>query len=119
VSIPCEQPDTALWAARRDGPVLRITGTLDAATADAVAERLGSEIRAGTEQLDLSGVDFCGAAGVRALLSALDASRARGHVLRLRCPPMVMRVMDQCGVTDADGWQVVSMTPDRGDGRPV
>ncbi len=106
MNSPFERPEAALWSARRDGPVLRVTGALDVMTADAVADRLVSEVLAGIEQLDLSGVEFCGASGVRALLAARGAARAQGLELRLCSPPAVARVIELCGVADLDGWQV-------------
>ena len=51
MSSPFERPEAALWSARRDGPVLRITGALDVLTADAVADRLVTEVLGGIEQM--------------------------------------------------------------------
>jgi anti-anti-sigma factor len=104
-----ERPETALWSARRDGPVLRIEGALDVITADDVTERLVAEVLTGIDRVDLSGVEFCGAAGVRALLAGREAAHARGIVLRLGCPPPVVRVLELCGVADLDGWQVITV----------
>jgi anti-anti-sigma factor len=109
VTSSSERPETALWSAHRDGPVLRVSGALDALTFDEVAERLTAEIAAGVSQIDLSGVSTCAAAGVRALLSGREAARARRLVLSLGCPPEVARVLDLCGVAELDGWLVVDM----------
>lgn len=106
-----ERPGTALWSARRDGLVLRISGALDVSTARDVAERLTAEVTAGAGQIDLTGVEFCAASGVRALLAGREAALDRDLVLRLVCPPEIARVLDLCGVADLDGWQVVTATP--------
>lgn len=105
---PSERPETVLWSARRDGPVLRVSGALDALTARDVAGRLAAEVADGVSQLDLSGVELCAAAGVRALLAGQEAAQARQVILSVICPPGISRVLELCGVTELDGWQVVS-----------
>lgn len=62
MTSPSERPQAALWSARRDGPVLRLTGALDVITAGEMAERLEAEVAAGAGRTDLTGVEFCAAA---------------------------------------------------------
>lgn len=83
-TAPAETPP---WSARRDGPALLISGTLDQLTAAEVAARLAAEVPGGALWLDLSGVDFCDVAGVRALLAGRDAARALGLVLQVEYFP--------------------------------
>lgn len=66
---------------------------------------------AGAGQLDLTGVEFCAASGVRALLAGREAALERDLVLRLTCPPEIARVLELCGVADLDGWHVVTAGP--------
>jgi anti-anti-sigma factor len=100
-----EQAGTA-WSARRDGSVLRIGGELDAFTADEVAARLVAEVLDGIEKVDLSEVEFFGAAGVRILLAGGDAAQGQGVTLDVACPRSVMRVLDVCAVAEEDGVRV-------------
>ena len=90
-----------LCSVRRDGGVLCLTGDIDNGNAVQTADRIVAEIRAGVVRLDLSGVDFCGAAGVQALLQGRDALPP-GAVLHVTCSPMVYRVLHICGLVDAD-----------------
>jgi anti-anti-sigma factor len=100
------QVQTSGWSARRDGSVLRIGGDLDAFTADDVAERLVAEVHDGIEKVDLSEVEFFGAAGVRILLAGGDAAQGVGVMLDVACPRSVMRVLDICAVAEEDGVRV-------------
>jgi len=97
------------WSARRDGTVLRIGGDLDAFTAEEVAERLVAEVLDGIKKVDLSEVDFFGAAGVRILLAGGDAAQGRGVMLDVACPRSVMRVLDVCVVAEEDGLRVLPL----------
>lgn len=112
-----ERPETALWAARSDGVTLQVSGALDVNTADDVADRLVAEVLGGITQIDLSGVEFCAAAGVRALLAGRETARARGLVLLLRCSPPVVRVLELCGLIELDGWRVVPISRTGGSSR--
>jgi len=97
------------WSARRDGTVLRIGGDLVAFTAEEVAERLVAEVLDGIKKVDLSEVDFFGAAGVRILLAGGDAAQGRGVMLDVACPRSVMRVLDVCAVAEEDGLRVLPL----------
>ena len=94
------------WSARRDGSVLLIGGELDAFTADEVAERLVAEVLDGVKKVDLSEVEFFGAAGVRILLAGGDAAQGQGLTLDVACPRSVLRVLDVCAVAEEDGVRV-------------
>jgi anti-anti-sigma factor len=96
----------SVWSARRDGSVLRIGGEVDAFTADDVAERLVAEVRDGIAHVDLSEVEFFGAAGVRVLLAGGGAAQLQGMTLDVVCPRTVMRVLDVCAVAEEDGVRV-------------
>jgi anti-anti-sigma factor len=98
--------ETSGWSARRDGSVLWIGGDLDAFTADDVAERLVAEVRNGIVKVDLSEVEFFGAAGVRILLAGGVAAQGQGVMLDVACPRSVMRVLDVCALAEEDGVRV-------------
>ena len=99
------------FAVRRDGAVLHLSGDIDQANWLAVAERVTAELRRGAVELDLTGVGFFGAAGVRALLVANDRSRVAG-TLRVTCSGMVLRVLTICGLKSLDGMVVTERVTD-------
>ncbi len=83
--------------------VVQLSGSIDALTAPAITEHLGSLISSGQVRLvvDLSGVDFTSSAGLRLLLNAVKDARARGGDLRLAAvQPDVMKVLKISGFTN-------------------
>jgi anti-anti-sigma factor len=95
-----------LRVSAQDGPtglVLRLTGDLDSISAPDLiglsAPLIG--LSPGDVRLDLSGVDFLDAAGMRSLLSLHTLVRARAGRLALAgVPPFVRRILDAEGLSD-------------------
>jgi len=111
VTEPSSDERGRVFAARRDGMVLHLSGDIDQANWLAVAELVATELRAGMVELDLAGVGFFGAAGVRAVLYARDRSRLAGP-LRVTCSPMVYRVLTICGLKSLDDMVVTEAVTD-------
>jgi anti-anti-sigma factor len=82
--------------------VVRISGSVDGLTADALQTALQEQIETGGTRLvgDLSGVEYTSSAGLRALLAALKLARQKGGDLRLAAVrPTVFRVLELSGFT--------------------
>ncbi len=82
--------------------VVRIAGSVDGLTSDALQAALHQQIEAGATRLvgDLSAVDYTSSAGLRALLGTLKLARQRGGDLRLAAvQPGVLRVLELSGFT--------------------
>lgn len=93
---------------RPDGPVLRLRGELDLATAGQVLTAVGSEAAHHSPgqppqpvslpvTIDLSDASFIDVAGARGLVHAAHTARATGTQVSLVCPPTntrVRRVLD-------------------------
>ena len=82
--------------------VVRISGSVDGLTADALQTALQEQIETGGARLvgDLSGVEYTSSAGLRALLAALKLARQKGGDLRLAAVwPTVFRVLELSGFT--------------------
>jgi anti-anti-sigma regulatory factor len=86
VSGRSRRPSADSRSAHRDGRVLRLSGEIDIANAEAVRDRGVAEICAGVDRLDLSGVTFYGVAGLAALLDG--HSLLRSQKLLHRCQPL-------------------------------
>jgi anti-anti-sigma factor len=102
-----------LCSVRRDGGVLRLIGDIDDGNSRQIADRIVAEVQAGVVRLDLTRVDFYGAAGVRAVLQGRDAL-SPGASLHVVCSPLVFRVLHICGLVEADR---LIVTPASGEGR--
>ncbi|GAA2260195.1 hypothetical protein GCM10010145_32140 [Streptomyces ruber] len=90
---------------RRTGAftVIRVTGEIDVATADRLAEHLRAAVALpGADILvDLRGVDFFDCSGLRVLCRAEATARARGGRLRLVCDqPRIRRILRATGLID-------------------
>lgn len=82
--------------------VVRVTGSVDALTADTLGAALAAPLAAGRVRLvaDLEAVDYTSSAGLRALLAALKDARTRGGDLRLARPQKgVLKVLQLSGFT--------------------
>jgi anti-anti-sigma factor len=82
--------------------LVRISGSVDGLTADALQAALQEQIDTGGTRLvgDLSGVEYTSSAGLRALLAALKLARQKGGDLRLAAVrPAVLRVLELSGFT--------------------
>jgi anti-anti-sigma factor len=89
-------------AHEQDVTVVAVAGSLDALTADTLAEALQAELRAGRTRLVASFADleYTSSAGLRVLLGALKDARARGGDLRVAAmQDRVRRVLDLSGFT--------------------
>jgi anti-anti-sigma factor len=78
-----------------------IRGELDAATADAAREYVNGVITrsSGPVEVDLTGLSFCDARGLRALVSMAACARAHGRKLRLTgTRPGIAKIMRITGV---------------------
>lgn len=85
----------------RDGLcVLRVTGELDASMADEFAGRAAAVVRAmpGPVVVDLSGLAFIDASGVRALAAAIQTLPCGRWPAIRSCPPHIRRVLDLLGL---------------------
>ncbi|HTK49146.1 MAG TPA: STAS domain-containing protein [Gemmatimonadaceae bacterium] len=82
--------------------VVRITGSVDGLTADALLSALQAQIEAGNTRLiaDLSGVSYTSSAGLRALLATVKQARSAGGDFRLASVmPPVHKVLEMSGFT--------------------
>ena len=82
--------------------LVRISGSVDGLTADALQTALQAQIDTGGTHLvgDLSGVEYTSSAGLRALLATLKLARQKGGDLRLAAVrPAVLRVLELSGFT--------------------
>ena len=78
-----------------------IRGELDAATADAAREYVGQVIARsrGAVEVDLTGLSFCDARGLRALVGMATRARASGRQLKLTgTRPGIVKIMQITGV---------------------
>ncbi len=80
-----------------------LSGDLDLASADALAERLVllAELTPGDVYVDLADLEFLGSTGIRALLTVHADLAADGRRLVLRnTPDMPLRALDLTGVSE-------------------
>jgi anti-anti-sigma factor len=78
-----------------------LEGDLDIATTPALRRRLFSVLGPGVRLLiiDLSGVSFCGVAGLAVLIGAQRRARGRGIIVRLAAPrPQMARLLRVTGL---------------------
>ena len=84
------------------GPVLRVRGEIDLATAGELRARIGehAEDAGGPAILDVSGVTFIDSTGLKALVGA-QADLGGGRRLALQgVPPLFRRVLEMTGMLD-------------------
>lgn len=95
-----------------------LSGEIDELNADLVADRIRTSITAASTVLDLSGVTFFSAAGVRFLRKVGNAAHDVHGVVHVTCSPSVWRIMRVC-----DGTEIPGLMLDRavrpGDGAPI
>jgi len=83
------------------GPVVRLIGELDAATADDVDAVAIAGTAGGVVRLELTGLSFVDSAGLRSLLALRQRATEAG--LRLIAPdpsPIVVRLLEVTGLTE-------------------
>lgn len=86
------EPAFAVTAGTPD--TLRVSGTLDFATAAAALDALRAGLRDGQRcKLDLSGVETCDSAGMACLLALLADARTQGRTLVLEHVPAGLRTL--------------------------
>jgi anti-sigma B factor antagonist len=89
-------------AHRGEVTVVAASGSVDGATAPALAAAFRENVGAGRVRLvaDFAGVDYTSSAGLRALLETVKEARQRSGDLRLASvQPDVKRVLDLAGFT--------------------
>jgi anti-anti-sigma factor len=86
----------------RDGVTLRLVGDIDLGNWAQVGDEVTAGVGSGVVGLDLTGVRYFGAAGVRVVLRGYDA-RPSGVTRRVTCAPLVLRVLRLSGLTGTDG----------------
>jgi anti-anti-sigma factor len=91
----------------RDGDTLRMDGDIDQTNADRLTPTMIADLRDGVTEIDMTGIRFFGAAGVRLLLQLRGEAYGRGSVLRIACSPTVRRVLEVCGAVEHPGWTLV------------
>jgi anti-anti-sigma factor len=96
------------WAAVVVADQLRVRGEIDFSNADRFAAVLRAVIADGLHRVDLSGVEFCAVAGIRALLSATDRPHPGAAPLTLQgVAPLLVRLLTMTGAADRPGLQVI------------
>lgn len=102
---------TVTWA---DGQVT-LAGDIDELNADTIADRLSRSFAnaATVSTLDLTGVLFFSAAGVRMLAKVAAAACMADTIVHVTCSPTVWRIADLCGGTELPGL-VLDAAPDQG-----
>ena len=112
------------WAAVVVADQLRVRGEIDFSNADRFAAVLRAVIADGLHRVDLSGVEFCAVAGIRALLSATDRPHpGAAHLTLQGVAPLLVRLLTITGAADRPGLQLIragnrGMSTDTAD-RPV
>jgi anti-anti-sigma factor len=103
-SVPVSRPHvTALAGRNPDGSVVWLRGEHDVSTVAALSEILARAIALddGDVVVDLSEVQFMGAATVGVIIRAREFLRLRSRLLVLRSPSeCVRRILDVCGHAD-------------------
>ena len=87
---------------RHPATVVRIAGSVDGITADALLTALTAQLEAGNVMLvgDLTLVAYTSSAGLRSLLATVKQARQRGGDFRLAgAVPAVHRVLEMSGFT--------------------
>lgn len=102
VTEPLPADRVSRCSIRREGVTLRVVGDIDLGNWAEVGEKVAAGVGSGAVTLDLTEVRYFGAAGVRVILCGYDA-RPSGVTLRVRCAPLVFRVMRISGLTGTDG----------------
>ncbi|GAA3392522.1 STAS domain-containing protein [Cryptosporangium minutisporangium] len=87
----------------RTGACLAIAGEIDEDSASPLVERAAAAIGGGVTRLDLSGVTFFSAAGVRVLVLLGGSAEAEHVVVRVTCSMIVWRILELCGIRQVTG----------------
>jgi len=87
---------------RPTAAVVRITGSVDGLTADALQAAFREQVDGGATRVvaDMAGVEYTSSAGLRALLATLKLTRQHGGDFRLAgVQPNVLKVLELSGFT--------------------
>jgi anti-anti-sigma factor len=94
--------DVCFSAARAQDRLI-VTGEIDASNAARFGAVLSAAVDTGIRLVDVGGVEFLAAAGLRALIEASRPVGERGETVTLqRVRPTVRRVLDLSGLSEAD-----------------
>jgi anti-anti-sigma factor len=101
------------WAAVVVGNRLRVRGEIDASNADRFASALRAVVSGGLQRVDLSGLEFCAVAGIRAMLSVTDQPhRGTAPVTLEGVPPVLVKLLRMTGAADHPGIEVIGRGTD-------
>jgi len=99
--------DDEHWAAAVTGERLHVRGEIDFSNADRFAAVLRAVVTGGLHRVDLSGMEFCAVAGIRALLAATDPPHGRPAQLTLEgVPSGLLKLLTLTNATRAPGLHV-------------
>src|SRR5262245_35289100 len=78
---------------------ITLSGDIDELNADAIADRMCARMTGGNtiSTVDLTGVTFFSAAGIRMLAKIGVAARHRDAIVHVTCSPKVWRIVALCG----------------------
>ena len=100
--------DDELWAADVVGDRLRLRGEIDSSNADRVVPVLLGALAAGVRVVDLAGLRFCAAAGIRSFAAAADTLKDDGDALLLANPnPGLRMIFALVGLLDRPDVRIV------------
>jgi anti-anti-sigma regulatory factor len=107
---------TVSWSDDR----ITLAGDVDELNADPVAERLCAGIANAftISTLDLTGVTFFSAAGVRLLMKVGAVAHAADAIVHVTCSPVAWRIAVLCGATDFPGLVLDRVGRDDPDAEP-
>jgi anti-anti-sigma factor len=96
--------DKQLVITQSSRPVgLKLSGEVDASNVDAVTGVLDTTLRASAGSdlhVDLTGLEFSGVSGIRALVGAAERVDGTGRLILYGLPPLMTKVMDVVGWTE-------------------
>jgi len=107
IEVHFRDVDDEYWAAAVVGDRLWVRGEIDFSNADRFAAVLRAVVASGLHRVDLSEVEFCAVAGIRAMLSATDQPRRGAAAVTLEAvPAVVARLLRLTGAADHPNLQL-------------
>jgi anti-anti-sigma factor len=91
--------DDEIWGARVVAGVLYLRGEIDASNGGRVAHVLRGALDAGVRVVNLAGLQFCAAAGVRALRRAADSLPPGETLVVAHADAMLLHVFSVVGLS--------------------
>ncbi|MDN5914519.1 MAG: STAS domain-containing protein [Pseudonocardia sp.] len=96
--------EDGLWWAARWSNRLQVGGEIAADNLSRFTSVLRSAVHGGADVIDLTGLSFCSAAGIRAVVDAGDDAARHGRTLTLDNPrPEIVMLLDLVGVAEHAG----------------